>query len=58
MMETVKILLKASIGAVPSKKAAQESTRLAEALIDKLDLKIADKKANQALKRLNGQAKE
>ena len=58
MMETVKILLKASIGTPPSKSAAKESARLAETLIDKLEFKIAEKKANQALKRLNGQAKE
>ena len=58
MMETVKILLKASVGTTPSKSAAEESTRLADALIDKLEFKIAEKKANQALKRLNGQAKE
>ena len=58
MMEAVKILLRGSVGAPPSKEAAKEGANLAEALIDKLDRKIADKKANLALKRLNGHAKE
>ena len=58
MMETVKILLKASLGTVPSKETAKEGANLADALIDNLNRKIDNQKANMALKRLNGHAKE